>query len=469
MLLAVSLLPGVLASESTSASGMFVSTGLLHLPPNSTLQLDPRALFLEDTSALGMELRAPSAHVYVFEDTLIEGRVEGLGAGRETSFNVRSYPLTDLVLTLREGQAEGWLGYYPAPDAHLESTAPEGLTVHAAKAGTILGNSALDDHEQYDLYNYGRPLDGLILATFLGATNLTGGGALKVEGGELALDAKENRTRLTTGQTSRPVGPTEHLRERTERWVVIEADDIVLILTSTQPLHVAFEAAQTRWDGNATLDADRGQLAAAGATYTATAGLVNLDGHFQSRLRAEAVDETPSLVILLEGTLRASSLTTAQSLAPQPQATPLPTLGGTFLLVGLALVGGAAGIVLLRRPRREARALAPHVMTLDACLREAQKAADLASWMEAAEWIAQGRNHDPTSAALWMREARFLAKAGEVERALQAFRVAGTLSSDGEAELEAALFLGKHGGSPSEVEELFDAHLRKRSPTSGKA
>lgn len=469
LLLALLLLP--VASGST-ASGVFTLEGQARLPHGTELAFRPVLAFHNDTATFQtLVLRSPRVEVHeAFSQKLAVGLGEHAvlvpvkGDSNETTYQ-------DVEIRLAAGSRDGALALYPSPDAETTLWAADPVFVEASdrtEAASIFpgeeGKSGPFANGGYYSEVVERPH---LRIQGSGHLLYEGEGVLKVMGPDLELRSSNGMRTIPTGWETSSDTPGV----RTQRWAVIFFDPGTLQVETASDWLMAAPEVQGRWDGRAILGGTQGELHTDEGTFQ-TMGMALLEGRFNGHFLAASDGDRLQMLLELEGDVTSTNL---EPMSVGAAAGPW-RLGATQLVLLFAAVVAAAGAtagtgVWLTR-RRHAPHLsdepepAAHVFpfSVEDCVAAAADAADDEDWPRAAEWLQRVRRMAPHSARTCADLAHAYCQMGQLEEGLRLYAEASRLSSDGEADFNAAVLALESGRGHEEVEEWLGRAL-ERTPS----
>lgn len=412
---------GALAVGMTLPSGSLLSSAAL------------RAFYLADASSLEhLELRAATLRVHLydvrFEQVATPSAVFAVPLERQQA----TYDLHDVTIELERTPEGGWVGVYPrGADATLELAGRSELRPRETRR---IGNAPEPEPQpDPERYVYSVEVDGPNLA-IADTSMLTqvGALALKLEGPDLRVVARENTTVINTGvdgTSSDPVG------ERRERWAFLESPHATLRLSAQGEADIALGTTDAEVDGLVIVAPGEGTLETPTGLYPLHDGGA-FEGRFTLRIVPSISGGSAILATAVDGDLRSTSVEAMRLAAPA--AGPAVPAVGTLLLAAFVSCAGIAGAALLNR--RSTRRTVEELSML------AREASDEGRHADALARTRDARRLAPSSAALASDEAFHLGELGEVDAALATYQEALALGGSGEAALEAAHLLLATGG-----------------------
>ncbi|HWH08154.1 MAG TPA: tetratricopeptide repeat protein [Candidatus Thermoplasmatota archaeon] len=452
LLLALLLAPPLAAAAD---SATFTTDSVLQLPADSALQMAPDAIYMNGTSDLAaLSLTAPRVLVEWARHEAPEVGVADVSIAGPSGKSAPRFTLTNVVLTLVPGGANGYVGVYPHAGAAAGVVTAGDLTLVPQAALQVGGVVDQGPDGAPGQAGYGRTLTGPVLDVRAdGTLTYTGPGVVKLNGPAVLLAADENTTRIETGRRVTGEAP---LRRVNEFWLVLTFEQATLTVQHPR-MQIATEQAALNWDGTAVVAAMRGELQAQDGRYVAEGQSANLAGTFQGVARAQsAADGRAITAVHLEGELASTSLSPASRASiPVPAWRPF----GLGVLVAAVVAVSVSGALLYRRRRapEEDLTVEQYRDLADAAM-ENLRFADALEWLEKAQAIA------PASARLWMDKGYCHASLGDVPDALAAYERAAQLSQDGEADLLAASLLLRAGQPDLDAAERHVERALERSP-----
>lgn len=471
LVVALLLLP---IASAGSASGSFLAAGHTRLPPGAQMRVEPLALLGDDASGLDeLVVSAPRLRVHLFEVRYAVARTPLQSVGVYTSNTSETYALQSAALHLSAPASEGFVAAYARPGARATLVGASASDVAARAHGelsTATGQPPVSP-DPFASREHSRQVVDVphAVATVPGALAYEGPLLLKVKGLRLAGSSSEGALVLDT----RPEGDPDVAGERTTRWAILEADDARVEARSRTPWQMAWSEADASWQGMMTFSPLAGELRTDGAAYPASATIATLDGRFTGFLSAAQGDGgTPLTRLTLEGDVSRTTLSARSdgSILPAPRALPGVLLAGILVVAGAAGLGFGTGALYGRRKRPSAPAASVPIpvpaqvalpFSAEDCCDAGAKAASEEDWAAAAKWFARARSLAPTSARICADLAFSLSQIGDVDEALRHYAEASRLSTDGEADFNAAL-AALHGARPlDEVEHWLERALAR--------
>lgn len=450
-------------AEATTIDGYFTTSETLLLPAGTTGSVGLHAAYLPGLHTVEtFSLTAKSLNVTETVVQFFDTAGEDARAGTELSRDSRSWILHNTSLTITRNDAENaWAGFYPARMT-LNILAADAFDAEPVNE-VRLGNTQYDDNGNAGLHTYGVHLEGsYIKSGITGSLQIVGSINAKIHGGQIAQQSDENSTTHETGSFQRMGSTTltgAGVGFREERWWTITTDEAVVSILSTRNLmHAAYEEARLETTGAIQVAALTGEVKGNGVTYEVNSHVTIIEGALETDLRATTAQGASRLDIIVQGKLENTNMQAIQKASIMasnpPQWTGLMAIG----MVAAGMTGG--GLYLMKR---HVRNQADPVRLIEGLMLDLELAEQAEDWPLVAALAAKGHELASTNGVLWRKEAKALQELGRVEEATKAYRVAASLTEDGEAELMHALLLKQMHASPDEVEELFtQAHAKKQ-------
>lgn len=360
-------------------------------------------------------------------------------ADNEEDCATRSYPLTDLRVSIAQSQRGRFTILDPRPDEELARVRlePEGEL-------DLTPIDETDPTEQFPetfWHFYTKPY-----LAWEGDDEVVVSGDFSLEALEslVRLDAAENSTVVDT-RSKRGWGGDRgapSVERVTMLFLVLE--DAEWRLRSDDPTLIAFRTLDAPDVSAASLRDAHGTLAG----RAVRGETLLLEGDFALSLTAGGSGDDAVAFAAVDGEIVGYG---GEARAARP-ASAAPALWRAGVLgASLALV---VGVALLVRRR------AAH--DVDECVRRAGEAAEARDHVRALAWTQAALARAPTSAALHADAGYFLQEIGEVDEALAAYARAADLSTDGEADfLSARLLAGVDAGADAIAPHLARALSRE--------
>lgn len=426
-------------SESLAISGAFGST------------LIDGAAFVNGTEQLGeFGLRAVRVEVWSFRNRFLEPQLPGANVGIPLEVEASSYVLNDVAISLASGEHAGWFGVYRGPAA-LRVVGERSLEIGAATSSRI-GNSANDEttpDPRLHAYEHSRTREHLSIVA-QGGLHAEGDLEMKIHGLDLRFEAKENRTTVATGiQRSGDAGA----QFREERWLFLRIQDGEMQSNGSAQIEAAASATELAWNGMLSSGPAIGELSEHSATYSASTEPFTIRGDLSATAAPAPLAGALGLRLDLAGEMVATSMTRVAVDPATPSFSP-GWFAGALAGAVLVVVGAA---LISRRRQAERRLEVDDLVDLARLANENERYEDALSKLRAARAAA------PKSATIAAEMAFALGRLGRTAEALELYEEASALSSDGQADLDAALLLLQEGGDRSRIEALIVRAL-DRSP-----
>lgn len=441
------------------------------LPEASEIAGVPLAgLLLHDAgSALSMTAQEATIRVFQRNVTVLQTGDRQVRPSTDPLWE-QVHQVTDVALAGEAAGSSAWTGIADPSGSSLTATASTELELMAmprsrfASPAAETGTTDDDAGRRPDIPFYGATVDASHIAV-TGALDarLAGEGAFKVMGLHLRLASSQGQLDIATGEFHES---DLAVHAMVQRWAFIEfkAGDVVLQGNASSAL--ALSTSNVRFQGEALLAGARGTFEGETSAFTAVGRDETIAGEFSGTIDPATKAGAIVTSVALEGELRSTSF------APLSRA-PVRAGGSADLLpwvivVGVAIAAGGAVVghrVLRTRSERAQR--------LDDFTNAAVLAAEREDHAEALSWTESALRLAPTSARLHQDAAFFHAELGNVEEALAAYDRAAGLSTDGEADMNAARLLVGQGDleaaavrvaralkrEPALVAELEDLHV----------
>lgn len=428
LLLAVLTLPTAVAE---SAQGSLRAAGL-DMRAQGELQFTPLATFLPGDGAWQhADLSASKIHVTIYEYRQLEvGEIRTMVENR-----TRSYELHDAVVKVTKREA-GWIGFYPSASKWELDVAGSATVFGAPRAwiGNTNQPGVGSASAQYPIFGVDVAGSHLSVASG-GAAVAAGEVVLKSFGTRVEISAAENSSVVETGEFG---DPRPLAGDQVIRWIVIVADDSRVGLDALAGAQIATQLIE----GNLT-----GTFASIGGmvsvqTPTSTYELGRAEESFAGSLHFVI---QPYQEEVLAGTFT-GELTRAGAAIPVSGKSRVPYAVGLLVVAAVAMAGLWAS---RRRGERDEE------FNSEQCAQLASAAADEGDMARALDWTRRAISLAPGSARLRADEGFYLQELGELSEALASYRLASTLSSDGEAAFLEGVLLATRLHDETAAEEAF--------------
>ncbi|HVL48955.1 MAG TPA: hypothetical protein VM889_10395 [Candidatus Thermoplasmatota archaeon] len=444
------------AASSATSEGEFVVAAEVLLPTGSRLEGALHAWFMPDTTRLEtLSLVTSKAKIQHHVRELV---ALGRGDRVERGHHVSTYDLTDVEITLTEGEASGEMGFHPQIGL-IDVVVSEAVVARPRLSGTYSNyeGSTLESDAMRDGRYRKTVLNPHFDLEFDGRSTFKGAGTAVLFGPDVTIRARENTLGFNTGESAESGALVWTIRQE---WITIDFVDGAFEARGSQG---AFRSAvadlDVAWREMAVFVPLAGVLRAGGQEFRAEGRPIYVSGDFVGTLNIRSLQDEHAVLFNFQGDLWSTSL--------KPQAVSVSAETGSWpFLLALAGLGGAgslAGLALLRRRRLRRPREQPIVGSPEAYLAAANRAAAEEDWEEALDWIRKGRTLAPTSVKLRLDEAFFLSMLGRIPEAFRIYEEAAALATDGEAAFSAAVCAAQHGLPAAEAERWLLVAL-DRSP-----
>lgn len=484
---ALLLLPSAVA---LSGGGDFLAKGAVSLPPASNLILEPLAAYnTEPASMQSCLLASPMVTVTVYEREfaiLDKGPMPVVARTSLEDGNAsRIYRAASISLT--PSGTYGGLGLY-SPDGEWRASASSVAGIEPREESDLSDFDVAPGNQQEGPYDTAYVFRSItkgphVLVNTTGATQFTGSGMLHIHGFDILIESEDGRHVIHAGvERPSPVSP-----QAIFRWALVEFHGGVLETESSHPwLLTAASTDASTPEGSIVFHALTGAMETRAARYVASDSPTEIEGRFDLHLAPSPSLGDILLQMELSGDLSSTTLA-AQSIPASARLTSafdgaVPLMLVTAVLASGAFFGGGMWyghrrIVARRPPAAPAAAVAvaplpaeavasverPFPFSVEDCSDAGALAASEEDWASAAKWFMRAHELAPTSARICADLAFALSQIGDVDEALQYYAEASRLSSDGEADFNAAL-AAIHAGRPVEEVEVLLERALARSP-----